>query len=203
MTALPRLYLITDRRQVADLPAAVGRALAAIPPGGAAIQLREKDLPARELLELARTLAPIAARYRAPLLVNDRLDVARLVDGAGVHLTSGSVDVADARALLGPGRPVGASCHSREELSNRRGADLATFSPIFPSPGKGPAIGLAALREAAASASMPLYALGGVDADNAARTIEAGAHGIAAIRGWLAGDPADATRRLWSALRRA
>jgi thiamine-phosphate pyrophosphorylase len=194
--------LITDRRLVSDLGAAVEAALASLPPGAAAVQLREKDLAAGELLALARALAPVAARHEAPLLINDRLDVARLVDGAGVHLTSGSISVADARSLL-PGRPIAASCHDPEELRTRAGADFATYSPIFPSPGKGPAIGLDVLRRVAATTTVPLYALGGVDTENAGATLSAGAWGIAAIRAWLVGDPAEATRRLWDAVQTA
>jgi thiamine-phosphate pyrophosphorylase len=103
-----RLYLITDRTLVPDLPAAVDRALAAIPPGAAAVQLREKELSARALFELAVALRPICRARNAPLLVNDRLDVALAADLDGVHLGGGSVDVADARTLLGD-RLIGAS----------------------------------------------------------------------------------------------
>lgn len=102
-----RLYLITDRALVPDLPAAVARALAGVPKGSAAVQLREKNLSARELLELALLLQPICRARDAPLLVNDRIDVALAADLDGVHLAGGSVDVPDARRLLGPQRAPG------------------------------------------------------------------------------------------------
>lgn len=196
MRALPRLYLITDRRLRPDLPQAVEAALAALPPGGAAVQLREKDLPARKCWELATALLPICKRHRAPLLVNDRIDVALAAGADGVHLGGGSLSAAIARRLLGPRAWIGVSCHGHDELDAAKGADFATYSPIFPSPGKGEAIGLDALREAARHTPLPLFALGGVEAKNTGACLAAGAHGVSAIRSWIEGDPAAATRAL-------
>lgn len=194
-----RLYLVTDRRLVADLPGAVERALSGVPPGSAAVQLREKDLAARELLELARRIAPACRARAAPLLVNDRVDVALAAGAQGVHLGGGSVAVAEARSLLPPGALVGASCHDLRELAGRAGADLVVFGPVFDTPGKGPAVGVEGLR--AAAGGPPVFALGGVDAPRVPLVREAGAHGVAAIRSWLsAPDPAAATAALLRAL---
>ncbi|HEY0840865.1 MAG TPA: thiamine phosphate synthase [Vulgatibacter sp.] len=197
MTPPFRLYLITDRTLVPDLPAAVDRALSAIPRGAAAVQLREKDLPARALLELARAVAPKCRRHGAPLLVNDRIDVALAAGADGVHLAGSSVSVTDARALLG-GRWIGASCHDADELDRAAGADFATFGPVFPSRGKPHAVGLGAL--ASRALGLPLFALGGIDPSNAKAAMEHGAHGVAAIRSWLEGDPADSAARLYEAI---
>src|SRR5688572_7396295 len=86
----PALYLITDRR-LADLPAAIGAALSAAPPGRVAVQLREKDLPGGALLDLARALLPLCRAREAPLLVNGRLDVVRAAGADGVHLPADGV----------------------------------------------------------------------------------------------------------------
>jgi thiamine-phosphate pyrophosphorylase len=197
-----RLYLITDRTLVPDLPAAVARALAGIPPGAAAVQLREKDLTTRALFELALALRPICRSRHAPLLVNDRLDVALAAGLDGVHLGGGSVEVADARRLLGD-RLVGVSSHSETQLSAWAGADFSTFGPAYFTPSKaryGAPVGLAALA-AAARTGVPLFALGGVDAARAPEAIRAGARGVAAIRAWLAApDPAEATAALYEAV---
>ena len=197
-----RLYLITDRTLVPDLPAAVARALEGIPPGAAAVQLREKDLTTRALYELALALRPICRARRTPLLVNDRIDVALAAGLEGVHLGGGSVDVADARRLLGD-RLVGVSAHSEEQLAGWAGADFSTFGPAFFTPSKaryGAPVGLAALN-VAARAGVPLFALGGVDVTRAPETIRAGARGVAAIRAWLAApDPAEATAALYEAV---
>lgn len=195
------LYLITDRRLVDDLPQAVGRALSGIPRGAAAVQLREKDLSARELLELSRALLPLCRARDTPLLINDRFDVALAAGLDGVHLAGGSLPAAVGRALLGPGRWIGASCHDPKQLRERAGADFATFSPIFPSPGKGPAIGVESLADAVMATDVPLFALGGVDVGNVQSCITHGARGVAAIGAWLArGDPAEATAALYQAV---
>lgn len=201
-TALvPRLHLITDRRLVASLPERAAAALAGLPPRTVAVHLREKDLGGRELLALARRLRAACAAAGQLLFVNDRLDVALAAEADGVHLPSAGVPVADARRLLGPGRLLGVSCHSRPDVERAAagGADYATFSPIFDTPSKrryGAPLGVAALREAAA-VGLPLIALGGIDAGNAPEVRAAGAAGVAAIRAWLAADdPAAAVRAL-------
>jgi thiamine-phosphate pyrophosphorylase len=187
-----RLLLITDRkRSAAPLPQMVEAALSSVPPGAVAIQLREKDLDARPLLELARGLQPICRAHQAPLLVNDRIDVALALDLDGVHLPQVSFKADDARGLLGPTKLIGVSCHSIAEVRDaiQRGANYATFGPLFETPSKrdfGPPLGLERLGEAA-QAALPLYGLGGVTAINASEVRRSGAFGVAAIGAWLDG----------------
>ena len=198
---LPVVHLITDRALAPDLASRAAAALAGLPPGTAAIHLREKDLGGRDLLVLARTLAGVCRAHRQVLLVNDRLDVAVAAGADGVHLPSAGVPPAEARRLLGPGALVGVSCHSTADVSRALagGASYATFSPIHDTPSKrpyGPPLGVAALRDAA-RLGLPLVALGGIDAPRAAEARTAGAAGVAAIRAWLVGgDPAGAVRAL-------
>jgi thiamine-phosphate pyrophosphorylase len=201
---LPVVHLITDRALAPDLAARAAAAVAGLPPGAAAIHLREKDLGGRELLALARDLAAVCRAHRQVLLVNDRLDVALAAGADGVHLPSAGVPPADARRLLGPGALVGVSCHSAADVSRALagGASYATFSPIHDTPSKrayGPPLGVAALRDAA-RLGLPLVALGGIDPPRAAEARAAGAAGVAAIRAWLVGgDPAGAVRALLGA----
>lgn len=196
-----RAFLVTDRHLApqGDLPALVARALALAPPGQVAVQLREKDLTAKALFELARALREVTRARGAALLVNDRVDVALAADADGVHLAGHSLPPEAARRLLGPGRLLGASAHSLDEARRARdgGCDFATFGPVFATPSKaphGPPVGLGALRDAArALAPFPLVALGGVTPDTAAACRAAGAAGVAAIRAVLsAPDPARA-----------
>src|ERR1700731_2653416 len=130
-----RLYLINDRHVVknGDLVAACEDALSAAPSGSVALQLREKDLPARELYELALRLREICTRAGALLLVNDRVDVAIAANADGVHLPFNSIGVSMARKLLGPARLIGVSSHSPPDVSGatREGADFAVFGPVF------------------------------------------------------------------------
>ena len=175
-----RLYLITDRQLAAatgGLAAAVEAALAGGAeigsPGSIAVQLREKDLEGRELYDLALALKPICTRFGAPLIVNDRVDVAIAAGLEGVHLSSTSFAVVDARTLLGSARLIGVSTHNLEEVTAAavNGADFAVFGPIYDPLSKGrygPAKGLAALADAVAVAQeMPLYALGGINESRA------------------------------------
>ncbi|MGH8012889.1 MAG: thiamine phosphate synthase, partial [Candidatus Binataceae bacterium] len=107
-----KLYFISDRKLAAahgGLLAIAGAALRSAPPGTVAIQLREKDLAARELLELATALRTLCTRYNAKLLINDRIDVALASGADGVHLPADSFAVADARELVGPQRLIGVS----------------------------------------------------------------------------------------------
>jgi len=214
-----QLYLITDRHLaaasgglIATVEAALAGAAEIEPPGSIAVQLREKDLEARELYELALTLRPICSRFGAPLIVNNRIDVAIAAGTDGAHLASSSFAIADARTLLGPSRLIGVSTHRVEEVAGAAadGADFAVFGPIYEPLSKGaygPAKGLTALADAVKAAKgMPLYALGGINKSRAAKiaALAPGARpaGVAAI-GTVFGTstPGSATRELLQALR--
>ncbi len=200
------LLLITDRRAcVVPLPSAVEAALAAVPPGVAAVQLREKDLGGRALAELARALLPLCRARQAPLLVNDRADVALALGLDGVHLARTSIEPGDARKLLGPKALVGISCHSKADVQAALGsADYAALGPLFDTPSKreyGAPIGPGAIADAL-PIGVPLYALGGLTPERVAEVRQA--HGIAAIGAALgAADPGAATAKLWQAWQRA
>ena len=202
-----RVYLVAHRSACSgDLLDAVAAALSGLPEGAAAVQLREKDLPARALFDLARALLPLCRQRRVPLLINDRADVALATFADGVQLPARGLPAADARALLGPGAIIGASCHDLDELraAERGAATFAVFSPIWAVPGKGEPLGLDALAQAARATSLPLFALGGVDATNAAAAMRAGASGVACRRSVLsAPDPRQAAKQLWAALEAA
>jgi thiamine-phosphate pyrophosphorylase len=199
---LVRIYLVTDRRAISDLPGALAAALSALPIGSAAVQLREKDLSPAELLELARALLPLCRSAKAPFLVNSRLEVVKAARADGVHLPADGPRVADARRTLGPGALIGRSCHSAAEVASaaRDGADFAVFGPVWQTPGK-TAQGMTALHEATKAASLPVFAIGGVTPPRAKRAVNAGAHGVACIRSILgAANPATAAAEMWTAI---
>jgi thiamine-phosphate pyrophosphorylase len=185
------LYLITDRHQV---PA--GRSLfatieAALHGGVRAVQLREKDLSAAELLPLATELRDLTRRHDARLLINDRIDVALAVDADGVHLGGHSLPVATARRLLGPHRLIGVSTHDSDEIvaASAGGADFVTFGPVYATPSKLPfglPLGPAALRLACHDSPVPVFALGGIQTHHLAELHAAGCAGIAVIAAIIA-----------------
>ncbi|MBP7337142.1 thiamine phosphate synthase [Niveispirillum sp.] len=175
----PPLLLITDRTQAAGgLLAAVTACVSA---GCRWVSLREKDLPIPEQAALLRSLRPLLAGVGGTLTVHGDSALASLCDG--VHLPDGA-DIVALRAALGPDVLIGASCHDRAGVmaAAGAGADYATLSPIFPTaskPGYGPALGPSVL----SGLSLPTLALGGVDADNLAACIAAGAAGVAVMGG--------------------
>jgi thiamine-phosphate pyrophosphorylase len=146
------------------------------------IQIREKDLSARELLDLTLQVVAIARGSTTKVLVNDRSDVAMAAGADGVHLRGGGIEPRVLRRILPPGFIVGVSCHAPEDLRRAELADFAVYGPVFASPGKGSGMGLQSFREAVGASPVPVLALGGVTWENAGDCLAAGAAGIAAIR---------------------
>ena len=193
------LCYITDRRLLGDDEATRQKNLLARIESAAAaeidfIQLREKDLSARELESLAgEAMARLARFPKSRLLINSRLDIALAVGAHGVHLRAEDFQASDARyiaAKAGKQIVIGVSCHSAKEvaLADSHGADFALLGPIFEKRGETLApLGLEELRRtctrpAAAASRMPVLALGGVNLSNARDCMEAGADGVAGIR---------------------
>ena len=194
-----RLYFVTDRKQTADRPL-TDVVHAALDGGVRAVQLREKDLEGRELHALAEQLRALTLRYRARLLINDRLDVALAVEADGIHLGHNSFAVEDARRLLGAGKLIGVSTHSQREITEAQGADFIVFGPVYYTPSKaayGEPQGLDRLRAAVAHSTVPVFAIGGIRSERVAEVLETGAHGIAMISALSAApDPTQAAREL-------
>ncbi|OGW19488.1 MAG: thiamine-phosphate diphosphorylase [Nitrospirae bacterium GWC1_57_7] len=186
-----KLYLITDRHAAKiPLPQAVRAALEG---GVRAVQLREKDLPIRELLKLAGELRRITKEYGARLFINDRVDVAVAVDADGMHLGGESIPVDAVRRIVGDKMLIGVSTHSLSEAveAAQRGADFITFGPAFETPSKkkyGPPVGLGPIAEIKKAIRIPVFALGGITVSNVSAVIDAGVDGIGLISAILAAD---------------
>jgi thiamine-phosphate pyrophosphorylase len=198
-----RLYFVTDRRQTAGRPL-YDVVHAALDGGVRAVQLREKDLEGGELYRLADRLRDLTARYTARLLINDRLDVALAVGADGVHLGQTSLPVSTARQLLGPDKLIGVSTHSPDEITAAQGADFVVFGPVYFTPSKadyGQPQGLARLRQAVRHSPVPVFAIGGIQADRTAAVRSAGAHGVALISALsAAAEPSRAAHELLARL---
>ena len=172
-------YYITDRKAVGGFRPLLDVIRDQMQLGVDFVQIREKDLAARDLFQF--TLAVMEARAQDPniqahpkILINTRADIAKATGADGVHLPSTAP-----RETL-PGLLVGRSCHTLQDVQTAQ-ADLVTFGPVFPSPGKGPATGLELLAQAC-RIRKSVYALGGITWENAAACMQAGATGIAGIR---------------------
>jgi thiamine-phosphate pyrophosphorylase len=199
----PPLLLVTDRRQ-AHLPLkdVVERACA----GGCRwVSLREKDLPPDAQVALARILMPIAQRYGARLTLHGDAALARAAGLDGVHLSAHG-DGAAARAMLGPHARVGISIHSAAEAAALDPAviDYAVAGPAYltaSKPGYGSALGPDGLAAICRAAKVPVVAIGGIEADNVAAVVAAGAAGIAVMGSVMrAVDPRKVTEDLFAGL---
>ncbi len=169
--------------------------------------IRERDLPAAELTELAGRLGALARAAGARMVLFGPPEAAVAAGLDAVHLRTGE-DLAMARRVLGPGALVGVSVHDRAEAvaAARAGADYVLLGPAFPTaskPGYGPTLGPAGLA-AATGLGLPVVAIGGIDAGNAGACLAAGAAGIAVMGGVMrAPDPGAAVRVLLAALDQA
>lgn len=189
------IYLITDRHLFAGTDELIGAVEGALRGGIRGVQLREKDLPARELLELARRLKGLTAEYGAKLLINDRVDIALASGADGVHLGQNSFGPREARKLMREGL-IGVSAHSLDEAleAQGEGADFITMGPVYLTPSKkkyGEPIGLTALTEAAGALKIPVFAIGGVKKDQLKKVLSSGALGPAVISAVLGSKDAE------------
>jgi len=152
-----------------------------------AIQVRERDLPDRDLVALVRRIGQACAGTPARVLVNDRADVAVAAGAAGVHLRSDAPPASRIRAFVPSAFVIGRSVHSIAEIDQAiadGGCNYLLFGTVFPSTGKPaghPVAGLEALRAACARSPLPVVAIGGVDRSRLQAVAEAGAAGYAAI----------------------
>ncbi|HEX5503174.1 MAG TPA: thiamine phosphate synthase [Thermomicrobiales bacterium] len=195
------LYVVTDSRLARGRPLAAVVA-AAIGGGADVIQLREKDLPAREQLALGRELRRLTREAGVLFIVNDRADLAVALDADGVHVGQDDLPADVARAIVGPGRIVGVSAATVEEaaLAREQGADYLGVGSIYPTatkPDAGDAVGPGRITTIVARVALPVVGIGGITADNAAEVIRAGADGVAVVSAVVsAEDVAAAAREL-------
>ena len=198
----PPLLVITDRSQARRPLSEI--AAAAFVGGCRWFSLREKDLPEAERRRLLAELVTLGRRFGATVTVHDDTDAAIATGAAGVHLPDGG-DPGAARLRL-PRGLIGVSAHAPAQAAALLAAkaDYVTLSPIFPSPSKpeyGPPLGLGAVRDTAAQTSGAIVALAGIDEDNAAACLAAGAAGIAVMGEIMrAADPEATVRRLLQAI---
>jgi thiamine-phosphate pyrophosphorylase len=195
-----RLYLCTPDR--ADLEDFVS---ACIEGGVDIVQLREKELEARQLVERARALSACCADRGVPFIVNDRPDIALEVGASGVHVGQDDVSAVLARRILGPGAIVGLSTHAPAELAESRSApvDYVSAGPVKATPTKPgrPGTGLKYIRKATASAGRPVFVTGGVSPESVPVLAGAGARRFVVVRYLTEStDPKADARRLAEAI---
>jgi thiamine-phosphate pyrophosphorylase len=205
--ALPALYAIVDPLDTGRSP--IDLAAALLDGGARLVQLRLKAASAREVLQVARAVLPLARRAGALLIVNDRPDVARAAGADGVHLGQDDLPVAAARTVLGAGGIVGVSTHSvgQARATAAAGADYLGVGPVFETTSKVGAIaprGLDLVRAVRHEVTLPLVAIGGITPATAPDVRAAGADAVAMIAALIrATDVAEAVRETLARLARA
>jgi thiamine-phosphate pyrophosphorylase len=195
------LYLVTDRALCGSesLENVVSQALRG---GVAYVQLREKNVSTRFFIEEARNIKALTSRYRVPLIINDRLDVALAVEAEGVHIGQDDMPYAAARKLMGPQSIIGLSVETWDDVvkAQELDVDYLGVSPVFETPTKADTKGnwgLEGLARIKAYSHHPLVGIGGLNASNAHDVIMAGADCIAVVSAICAAlDPLKATCEL-------
>ena len=179
------LYLVTDRGL------SCGRSLIeiveeAVAGGVTCVQLREKNCSTRRFVEEGLALQKILTPKNIPLIINDRIDVAMVIEASGVHLGQDDMHLAHARRILGPECIIGISVESIGDAikASAAGADYLGVSPVFSTPTKtdtAPPLGLEGLKAIRQQVDIPLVAIGGINNDNCASVMAAGADGLAVV----------------------
>ena len=195
-----KLYVITDFDAIGgrSIESVVWQAIL----GGAdVIQLRHKKAADEELVMIARKLLPLTRSKNIPLILNDRVEAARLIGADGLHLGQDDGSLSEARQALGDGVIVGRSTHSPAQAmaAEKEGFDYIGVGPIFKTPTKPTTtpVGLDLLRFAAENVSIPFVAIGGIDEKNVKEVRAAGARTIAVVRAVMgASDPMAAAKKL-------
>jgi thiamine-phosphate pyrophosphorylase len=181
-----RLYLITERKQISGKRTLTTAVQQAVRGGVKAVQLREKDLGIRELLNLAYRMRKVTARFDAKLFINDRFDIALAVGADGVHLTRNSIPAEAVRKAVKKKLLIGVSTHSLKEAkeAEKSGADFITLGPVYRTPSKmkyGKPVGVDTLRKVTRSVKIPVFAIGGIKSGMVEEVLNAGADGVAMI----------------------
>jgi thiamine-phosphate pyrophosphorylase len=194
------LYAITDRSQLAT--PLLDRMALLLAAGVDFLQIREKDLTARDLLALTEAALALPNPSGTRILVNERVDVALAAGAHGAHLPADSISPARIRRMAPAGFLIGVSCHSAAEVdrAEQEGADLAVFGPVFETPSKrtyGAPLGPAALEQVARGRRIPVLGLGGITLDNFHQCRAAGIAAISLLQN--AANPAAVVQALRSA----
>jgi len=197
------LYAVTP--DTADTPGLLDKVEAALGGGACLLQYRNKIADAALRLIQGRALVALCRKYQVPLIINDHLELALALDADGLHLGSEDGQLPEARARLGVGKMLGASCYRSVEtavVAQASGADYVAFGGFYPSLVKPGAVRapLTLLQEAKRRLSVPVVAIGGITLDNAPQLLAAGADGLAVISALFGAPDIRAAARGFTAL---
>ncbi len=205
MLADKKLYLVTNSDKFDSEDLFLDAVASALKGGVDILQLREKNMPANKIIELGRKVKLLCAEYGATFIVNDRVDIAYVLEADGVHLGQDDMDVASAREILGHNAIVGVSTHAPEQAQKAvaDGADYIGMGPVFTTPTKPgrQSVGLEYVKWVSENIQIPAFAIGGIDLDNVQDVVDCGAKKIAVVRAIInAENPEKAAREFLKVL---
>jgi len=199
---LTGLYVITDKKLI-KRAGFIETVEKSIKGGARIVQLREKDTPQNEILNLGRELLKLTRRYDVPLIINDSPELAKEIGADGVHLGGDDTSIKNARAILGDEVIIGVSCYNQIERglnAVQNGADYVAFGTPYYTPTKPERepTSIEVLKEAVYVISqIPIFAIGGITKENASEILGTGVDGIAVITSVFGSpDPENAAREL-------
>lgn len=178
------LYLVTERSLLCniELEKAVEQAILG---GSTLVQLREKNLSTMDFYNTAINVKKVTDKYNAPLIIDDRLDIALAVDAAGIHVGQSDMPCDIARKIIGTDKILGVSAHNVEEAlkAQKDGADYLGVGAIFPTGTKNDAedVSIETLKEIVQKVDIPVVAIGGVSEENVDKLSDTGIAGISVV----------------------
>ncbi len=198
-----KLYLVTNSDKFENDDAFLDAVASALKGGVDILQLREKTMPANRIIELGKKIKLLCAEYGATFIVNDRVDIAYVLEADGVHLGQDDMDVESARKILGNNAIIGVSTHAPEQAQKAvaDGADYIGMGPVFTTPTKPgrKSVGLEYVEWVSNNIDIPAFAIGGIDPDNVNEVIAHGAKRIAVVRAIInAENPEYAAKQFYS-----
>ena len=187
-----KLYLVTNSDKFESEDLFLDSVASALKGGVDILQLREKNMPANKIIELGKKVKLLCAEYGATFIVNDRVDIAYVLDADGVHLGQDDMDIESARKILGNNAIIGISTHAPEQAQKavNDGADYIGMGPVFTTPTKPgrQSVGLEYVKWVSENIKIPAFAIGGIDLDNVQDVVNAGAKKIAVVRAIINSD---------------
>lgn len=187
-----KLYLVTNSDKFESEDLFLDAVASALKGGVDILQLREKNMPANKIIELGKKVKLLCAEYGATFIVNDRVDIAYVLDADGVHLGQDDMDIESARKILGNNAIIGISTHAPEQAQKavNDGADYIGMGPVFTTPTKPgrQSVGLEYVKWVSENIKIPAFAIGGIDLDNVQDVVNAGAKKIAVVRAIINSD---------------
>ena len=186
------LYLVTNSDKFDSDEEFLDRVALALKNGVDIVQLREKNRPAKEIIKLGLKIRELTSNFNALFIVNDRVDIAKIVKADGVHLGQDDISFASAREILGEEAIIGISTHKPDDAIRAMadGADYIGVGPVFKTPTKPGRIpvGLEYIKWASENVNIPFFAIGSIEPDNINEVINAGASRIAVVRAIMNSD---------------